>query len=336
MPPKTKTLNPSRITFIVLGLCLVGFAAVAFIQVTKDQPTPIEEEEVDFGVVPNFGQIPFDGPRTLADLTTLCEFGPRPSGSEAMRKQQDFLEKHFSDLGARVVRQTFRVRHPVDGSAVEMVNLIIQWHPETKERYLVCAHYDTRPFPDQDRTNPRGRFVGANDGASGTAVLMELGRQMKDLTGKNGVDFVLFDGEELVFSERDEYFLGSTYFSRAYRQAPPGYRYRQGVLLDMVGDINLRIRQEQNSLRLARSLVSDVWGAAARLGVREFEPVLGPNVRDDHLPLNNTAGIPTCDVIDFEYPYWHTEADTPDKCSAASLEKVGKTVHEWLRVTLNR
>jgi Zn-dependent M28 family amino/carboxypeptidase len=253
-----------------------------------------------------------------------------------MKEQQNLLEKHFADLGATVVRQTFRVRHPLDGSAVEMVNLIIQWRPDAKERYLLCAHYDTRPYPDQDRRNPRGRFVGANDGASGTALLMELGRQMKGLTGKNGVDFVLFDGEELVYSEKDEYFLGSTYFSRVYRQSPPDYRYRQGVLLDMVGDADLRIRQEQNSIRLARYVVGDVWGAAARLGVREFEQAVGHNVRDDHLPLNEIANIRTCDVIDFDYPYWHTEADTPDKCSAESLEKVGKTVYEWLRVSLNR
>jgi hypothetical protein len=356
--------NPltGRLPLIIVVLCILGgFAAVAYFS-GGTQPVPVDfvdnrrpidrnippddggnrvafpepvESQV-LGVVPKFAEIPFDGARALADLTRLCEFGPRPSGSEAMRQQQDFLDKHFSDNGATVARQRFPVRHPLDGSRVDMVNLVIQWHPEAKERYLICAHYDTRPFPDQDRANPRGRFVGANDGASGTAVLMELGRNMKSLTGKNGVDFVLFDGEELVFTERDEYFLGSTYFSRVYRGSPPAYRYRQGVLLDMVGDANLQLRQEPNSIRLARQVVGDVWGAAARLGVREFEQAVGREVRDDHLPLNNIANIRTCDVIDFDYPYWHTEADTPDKCSAASLEKVGKTVYEWLRVSLNR
>jgi hypothetical protein len=331
----SKSPLAGKLPLLLIGLCLAGFAAFAFIKLPGD---PSESSEGDiFGVVPKFSEIPFDGGRALADLTKLCDFGPRPSGSDAMRKQQDFLEKHFTDLGATVVRQTFPVRHPVDGSRVDMVNLVIQWRPEAKERYLLCAHYDTRPFPDQDRQNPRGRFVGANDGASGTAVLMELGRAMKYLTGKHGVDFVLFDGEELVYTERDEYFHGSTYFARAYRTQPPAHRYRQGVLLDMVGDANLRIRQEQNSIRLARYVVGDVWGAAVRLGVREFEPApVGPNVRDDHLPLNEIANIRTCDVIDFEYPYWHTEADTPDKCSADSLEKVGKTIYEWLRVSLNR
>src|SRR5688572_790093 len=123
-----KSLSPNRFPLIIVGLCLAGFTGWAFINRGGNQPVPIEEES--FGAVPKFGEIPFDGPRALDDLTKLCELGPRPSGSEAMRKQQDLLEKHFADLGAKVVRQTFRVRHPVDGSPVEMVNLIIQWRPE--------------------------------------------------------------------------------------------------------------------------------------------------------------------------------------------------------------
>ena len=124
--------------------------------------------------------------------------------------------------------------------------------------------------------------------------------------------------------------------AQEYRMQPPAYRYRQGLLLDMVGDADLVIRQEVNSARLARYVVGDVWGAAKRLGVREFEERLGPTVSDDHLPLNEVAKIPTADLIDFEYPYWHTEQDTPDKCSAASLEKVGKVTYEWLRANVNR
>ena len=296
--------------------------------------------EVDGSVAsaagPRYDAVPFDGPSALAYLEKLCALGPRPSGSDAMRRQQELLVKHFTQCGAKVELQKFRVRHPLDGSAVEMANIIVEWKPEAMERFLVCAHYDTRPFPDQDRVNPRGVFVGANAGASGTAVLMELGRHMASLGGNHGVDFVLFDGEELVYSERDPYFLGSTYFAKAYRADPPRHRYRTGVLLDMVGDADLRIRQEKNSIVMARVVVGEVWGAAARLGVREFEPAVGFEIRDDHLPLNQIAGIRTADVIDFDYPYWHTEADTPDKCSAESLEKVGRTIYDWLRVNVHR
>lgn len=311
-----------------------GLAGVALIN-RPEGVDPIDDPAMAAG--PRYDAIPFDGTAALALVEKLCEFGPRPSASEAMRLQQEFIVKYFTDLGATVALQRFPVRHPASGATVELANIVVQWNPTAAERYLLCAHYDTRPFPDRDRTNPRGRFVGANDGASGTAVLMELGRHMGDLRGKNGVDFVLFDGEELVYDERrDPYFLGSNHFARTYRLNPPGYRYRTGVLLDMVGDSDLRIRQERNSARLARLVVGEVWGAAVRIGVREFEPLLGHEVRDDHLPLNEIAGIRTCDVIDFDYPYWHTEADTPDKCSAASLEKVGRTMYEWVRANVNR
>ena len=162
-------------------------------------------------------QIPFDGARAYDYLKQICELGPRPSGSPGMLAQQKMLIEHFQKLGGNVKLQQFRVRHPLDGSEVRMANLMVQWHPERKERILLCAHYDTRPYPDRDVRNPRGTFLGANDGASGVALLMELARHMPDLGGKLGVDFVLFDGEEFVFNDdTDVYFLGSEYFAREY------------------------------------------------------------------------------------------------------------------------
>ncbi len=286
-------------------------------------------------------RIPFDGRQAFTNLAAICEFGPRPSGSAGMAAQQKMLSEHFTRLGGRVTMQSFDVRHPEDGSRVTMSNMIVQWHPERKDRILLCAHYDTRPFPDEDPENPRGVFIGANDGASGVAVLCELGRHMPKLESRYGVDFVLFDGEEFLFDKRrdaDLYFLGSTHFARDYAGRPPGHRYHYGVLLDMVGDKDLHLYQERNSWRLARGLVRDIWGTAARLGVKEFRPRLRHAIRDDHLPLNQIAGIPSCDIIDLDYPYpgarqqyWHTEADTPDKCSALSLARVGWVLHEWLK-----
>ena len=316
---------------VLVGLCAVGLAAVAF--VGGPNATIIDDAA---GAQVRYAEIPFDGKAAFAHLKALCEIGPRFSGSEGMQKQQQLLTEHFTGLGATVTRQTFRVRHPLDGTPVEMANLIVVWNPEATERLLLCAHYDTRPFPDRDAVRPRGRFVGANDGGSGVAVLMELGRHMAALKGKRGVDFVLFDGEELVYTEQHEYFLGSRYFAQAYRAEPPPYRYRAGVLLDMVGDAQLLIRKEPNSLKYARFVVDDVWGAAARIGVREFDFRVGAEVRDDHLPLNEIARIPTIDVIDFEYPYWHTESDLPEYCSPTALEKVGKVAFEWLRSIVNR
>jgi glutaminyl-peptide cyclotransferase len=154
------------------------------------------------------------------------------------------------------------------------------------------------------------------------------------LDGNVGVDFVLFDGEELVYTEgRDKYFLGSEYFAKQYVAKPPAHKYRWGVLLDMVGDVNLSIYQEQHSAtwRDTRPLVKEIWATAGKLGVDAFIPRVGYKVLDDHLPLRNNGKIPTCDIIDFDYPYWHTVEDAPRRCSGGSLAKVGWVVYEWLK-----
>ncbi|HTN77435.1 MAG TPA: M28 family peptidase [Pirellulaceae bacterium] len=295
---------------------------------------------------PTLATIPFDGQRSYEFLKQICELGPRISGTPAMTKQQELLTAHFEKLGGRVSRQEFKARHPLDGSAVTMTNLIVEWHPEAKERILLCAHYDTRPLPDQDpdfRLRKSGVFLGANDGASGAALLAEMAQHMAGLKSNYGVDFVLFDGEELVYeAARDPYFLGSEHFAREYKSNPPAHRYRWGVLVDMIGDASLELFQEKHSMtwRDTRPLTTEIWKTARDLGVKEFYARLGHEVRDDHLALHDIAGIPTCDIIDFDYPkpgtrtpYWHTTHDTPDKCSALSLAKVGWVLLEWLKRT---
>lgn len=285
----------------------------------------------------------YDADRAMGYLKTLCEFGPRPSGSEAMKQQQDYLESFFQDLGAEVTRQSFEARHPLDGNAVKLTNLIASWHPQRPIRFLFCAHYDTRPYPDSDSVNPRGTFIGANDGASGTAGLMELAHQLHDLPDNVGVDLVLFDGEELVFKNRlnhseGDYFLGSTHFAQQYVLQPPAVPYRAGVLFDMIGDKELLLFTEKNSLRFARPVVKSFWKEAKTLGVTLFIDRARPDVRDDHLPLNRIAKIPSIDVIDFDYPrpgigapsYWHTEQDIPANCSGTSIATVVWVARSWL------
>jgi glutaminyl-peptide cyclotransferase len=287
----------------------------------------------------SLADIPFNGERAFGYLESLCALGPRPSGSAAMSEQQKLLTEHFEKLGAKVRRQEFRVRHPRTGEPVSMANLIVEWHPERRERILLSAHYDTRPYPDRDRRNPRGRFVGANDGASGTAILMELAHQMANVPGKLGVDFVLFDGEEFVFQEGDPYFIGSEYFAADYANNKLGAdqeqrpHYRWGVLLDLVGDADLQLYPDRHSMSWpdTRPLVEQIWGTARRLGVSEFSSERRYDILDDHIKLHDIGGIPCCDLIDFNYPYWHTEADVPQNCSALSLAKVGWVVQEWLK-----
>lgn len=279
-------------------------------------------------------QIPFDGARAYGYLKQICEIGPRPSGSEGMQKQQELLLRHFSDLGAEVSLQKFAGRDPRSGQSVPMANLIARFFPERTDRILLCAHYDTLPFPLRDPVNPRGRFIGANDGGSGVAVLMEMAHHVHKLPATLGVDLVCFDGEEYIFSEWDPYFQGSEYFARWYADTASRrkWRYRAAVLFDMVGDSDLQIYQERNSAwwQDSRWIVEGIWKTAERLKVVEFVPQKKYEIRDDHLALHNIAGIPACVLIDFDYPAWHTRQDTPEQCSPLSLAKVGWVVLEWL------
>ncbi|MDX1943781.1 MAG: M28 family peptidase [Pirellulaceae bacterium] len=332
-PSPTLVRNSSGRFYVLLagaiGLVLVGWAAWErglFAQRPASSSLTLAD-------------IPFQGERAYGYLKEICAIGPRVSGTAGMTKQQELLTAHFEKLGAKVSRQEFQARHPQTGNFVGMTNLIVEWHPERKERILLCGHYDTRPFPDEDPINPRGEFLGANDGGSSTALLMELGNEMPGLKCKYGIDFVFFDGEELVFDKaRDPYFLGSEYFARAYVAEPPAHKYKAAVLLDMVGDKQLALFREVNSLRTVpqRALVADIWGVAERLKVKEFIPYTRYEVRDDHLALNEIARIPAIDIIDFEYPtsrgpnYWHTTQDIPENCSALSLAKVGWVVRTWL------
>jgi hypothetical protein len=280
-------------------------------------------------------QIPFDGAKAYEYLKQICKIGRRPGGSAGMEAQQKLLTEHFEKLGAKVRLQRFRAKHPAEGPDLSMANLIVEWHPQSKERILVCTHYDTLPYPMMDRKNPRGVFVGANDGGSGVALLMALGHDMPGLATRYGVDFVFFDGEEFVFTNDDPFFLGSEFFATSYAKTPPPYRYRWGVLLDMIGDADLQIYQERHSMwwEDTRPLVEEIWATARRLGVREFIARRKHEVRDDHLALHNIAGIPACDIIDFDYSAWHTQGDTPERCSALSLAKVGWVLREWLSTT---
>ncbi|MBW3540230.1 MAG: M28 family peptidase [Planctomycetes bacterium] len=278
---------------------------------------------------------PLDASRAFGYLVEICRLGPRPSGSEGMEKQQEVLVAHFEKHGAQVRLQEFDAAHPLNGQPVRMRNLIASWHPEAERRVLLCCHYDTRPWPDLDPVNPRGTFVGANDGGSGVALFMELAHHLPKLKLPFGVDFVLFDGEELVYGDRGEYFLGSKHFANEYALDPPKHRYVCGVLVDMVGDKQLNLYKEANSLKYAPDVTNSVWRTARRLDVDEFIGRRRHEIQDDHLPLNQIARIPTCDVIDFDYgpqysPHWHTTRDVPENCSGESLAKVGYVLLEWL------
>jgi hypothetical protein len=268
---------------------------------------------------------PFDGQNAFALLERQCAFGPREPGTAAHDSCLKFLESELRKSAANVVRQTFA--HTIDKSRQEvtLTNLIASFNLAAGGRILLCAHWDTRPWADQDAdpANHDKPIIGANDGASGVAVLLEIARILNSLPPPIGVDLVLFDGEDLgTAGESETFAAGSRYFAS---HKDVRYNPRYGILLDMVGDRNLSLYKEGNSVRYAADVVNRVWSLAARLSISEFQFEQRYEVADDHLPLLQ-AGIPCIDLIDFDYPHWHTLADTPDKCSPESLEKVGRVL----------
>lgn len=279
--------------------------------------------------------LPFDAERAMGHLSDLCRIGPRISGSAGMLRQQEVLKKHFEALGAKVALQTFNARQTSVRKPTEMANMIVSWFPDREERVIFCSHYDTRPIADQERDSRRWRepFVSANDGGSGVALLMEMGRQIGSLKIGVGVDFVFFDGEEYVFEPGvDKYFLGSEHFAREYRKQKGKSRYIAAILLDMIGGKNARFPIEQHSWWLASPLVKEIWQTAEEMKCSAFrsDEFSKVPVQDDHLALNQ-AGIPAVDIIDFDYRHWHKLSDTPENCSAASLEQVAKVLGVWLQ-----
>ncbi len=277
----------------------------------------------------------FNRKRVMEYLHKICDLGPRISGTEGMKKQQELLAKHFKAHGAKVTWQKEKIKQVSQRQPVEMVNLIASWHPERKRRVMICAHYDTRPLADQE-PNPRNwrkPFIAANDGASGPALMMELAHQMKNLKTGVGVDFVLFDGEEYIFDrKRDNYFLGSEMFAARYKKRKQKDRgYLAAILVDMIAGKGATFPIEQNSWWKAGRLVQSVYQVAAQLRCRRFQShrMSRVAVKDDHLALNR-VGIPAIDLIDFEYPHWHRLSDVPENCSADGMEEVGRVLVVWL------
>ncbi len=325
----------------VLVAALIGVGAVSLLLTLNPSSSSDSQQATPLPGRDDLARyLPFDGDKAYEHLVHICDLGPRISGSQAMVAQRAYIETHLTQHGATIEKQEWPTRHPETGEQVMLVNLFGRYHPEREERILLCCHYDTRPYADEDPIDPKVPLIGANDGASGVAVLMELARHLAQVDTKYGVDLVFLDAEEFIFDkERDPFFLGSTYFAQRYRQADLNFHYRWGILLDMVGDKDLQIYQERNSLswRDTRPLVHEVWGVARKLNIPEFVPKPRHAINDDHVPLHNIGGIPIINIIDFDYPnpasgnkYWHTRHDVPENCSGLSLAKVGKVVLTWL------
>ncbi len=268
-------------------------------------------------------------------------FGPRIPNSEAQRQCARYLHEKLSSYGADVQTQKFQARR-WDGQMLDGYNIIASFNPDKTQRILLCAHWDSRPYADHD-PDPQARrdaIDGANDGASGTAVLLEVARVMRQALPEVGVDIILFDLEDSgkpkweanQYGDEFTWALGSQYW--ANNPHIPGYNALYGILLDMVGTPRPCFAMEATSMYYAPDIMAKVWNTAAKLGYSHaFQSREAGAIIDDHLFINDILGIPTIDIIHYEmqsgsgfFPHWHTKQDNMDNISAETLKMVGDVV----------
>ncbi len=305
-----------------ISCCTLSFSLFLGCNSSPRQEAPVPSQKLP----PVQASIPqFSAQRAFDDLVRQTSFGPRSPGSQAHQKCLSFFQSTLSSLADTVITQQFSYRS-YKGDQYLGNNVIARFNLFQKERIILTAHWDTRPWADADNNsaNHTKAILGANDGASGVAILLELSRIFKSNPLPVGVDIVLFDGEDVGQTGNSEsYCQGSQYFARNL----PAGSFRYAINLDMVGDKNLEIKRESNSDSYASSLMDRIFSTARALGVTQFVDERIGGIYDDHIPLNKVS-IPAVDLIDFDYPdatnkHWHTLEDTVDKCSPESLEAVG-------------
>lgn len=270
----------------------------------------------------------FSGARAFELVETQLAFGPRVPGTAGHAAQLEWMVELLAAHADTVVVDPFRYATTA-GDTLPLANVMARFNAADPDRLLFLAHWDTRPISDQS-TDPDDRDTpvpGANDGASGVSVLLALAELFALQPPPVGIDLLLVDGEDYGPTTADM-FIGSS----RYAGEPLGGRPRYAVLLDMVGDRDPSFPVEGYSSRYAPGVVQRVWGIARDLGYGRFFPMtVRSPIQDDHVPLNE-AGIPTIDIIDFDYgpgnSLWHTPHDVADNVSAATLEMVGELVAE--------
>lgn len=278
------------------------------------------------GIVVDTARIPaFDGDAAFELLKRQVAFGPRVPGMPGHAAQLEWMTSYLKERADTVMLQPF-THTAANGRRLHMTNVFARFRPDATARILVLAHWDTRPTADMDEERPHEPIDGANDGASGVAVLLQLADMMRRTPPPIGVDVLLVDGEDYGPGENDMY-LGAKYFAA---NQPAGYPPLYGILLDMVADRNPMFPVEGNSSRLAPEVVERVYGVAEQLGLGAYFPRrVGPWVSDDHIPLNQ-AGIRTINIIDFDYGpgnrYWHTHQDVVENTGPLGLELVGRVL----------
>lgn len=288
----------------------------------------------------------FNADSAYAFTKAQCDFGPRDMNSRGHDLCGEWIVSKFKKYGCKVTTQTATLAG-YDGTKLRSRNIMASINPEATTRILLCAHWDSRPWADNDpdSANWRKPILAANDAASGVAVMLELARiigKSKDEKAFNkqlGIDFVCFDAEDWgtpqwadVADNADSWALGAQYWSK---NLPQGYEARYGILLDMVGGVGAKFYREGMSMQYAPEIVKKVWRAAREVGFGSYFPKEdGGVITDDHVPVNQFAKIPTIDIIPYYAdcqqssfgPTWHTLADNMENIDKNTLKAVGQTL----------
>jgi glutaminyl-peptide cyclotransferase len=284
----------------------------------------------------------FNGDSAYYFVKRQVDFGPRIPNTKSHRAAGDYLVKRLKGYGADINIQEFESAN-YQGGQLALKNIIASFNPSEAKRILLAAHWDTRPFSDKDKQKPNATFDGANDGASGVAVLLEVARVLSAQTPEVGVDIILFDGEDWGEKEgsqgshplpenlKEWWCLGSQYWAK--HKHKQNYSAYYGVLLDMVGAKNAQFHREGYSLEYAPSIVEKVWNTASRLGYSHvFVKRNQGGVTDDHVFVNEIAKIPMVDIIHYDPAigffgdFHHSQKDNMDIISKETLQIVGETI----------
>ena len=272
-------------------------------------------------------QIPFDSMKAYDYVIKQCDFGPRYPGSIGHKECKNFLFDELSKYSNETMIDNHRIVDPLTLDSVDIYNVFSRINPEKKERVVLIAHWDTRQFADKDldSKNHTKPVLGANDGASGVAVLLTLVQQLN--LRNMGLDILLADAEDMGnYGNPESWAIGSKLFSEKYPSPLPQF----GICVDMVADKDLKIKIEKYSYQMAPQLIQYLWSMASSKGYDNFLFEIGPGIIDDHLSFSTATGIASINLIDFDYDYWHTVYDIPENISKNSLDVVGSVLLDFL------
>lgn len=332
-------MKKSKIMIALLIVALIAGAAFNFLPSNKAEVSETEEIEKVQPVGPDF-----NADSAYIYLQEQCDFGPRTMNSTAHDKCEKWIIQKFEQYGCKVTTQKATL-NGYDGTPLRSTNIMASYNPEATTRIMFCAHWDCRPWADNDpdSTNWHKPIIAANDAASGVGVMIELARILKGSGLELGVDFICFDAEDYGTPQwfegedpGDTWALGAQYFAN---NLPEGYAPRYGILLDMVGGVGAKFYREGMSMQYAPAIVKKVWNAARQVDYGSYFPKDdGGMITDDHIPVNQTANIPCIDVIPYYPdcaqssfgPTWHTIADNMDNIDKNTLKAVGQTMVQVL------